>query len=171
VDWSLTTECTTPDQETSEKRPYAPQGATGRKLKLTLVSQSIVCIYHPTAANFGLQETINRPRDDPTGGRRVWCGAGYAVYRKDYSTAATIILLAGWKAFFSERVPCANAFRMSSSNSSFTTTSCSCASITLLAGIISWSGDSRPFKLSIIFMRDNACGLFTLHKEIKDRGN
>jgi hypothetical protein len=29
VDWSLTTECTLPDQETSERRPYAPQGATG----------------------------------------------------------------------------------------------------------------------------------------------
>jgi hypothetical protein len=29
VDWSPTTECTLPDQETSERRPYAPQGATG----------------------------------------------------------------------------------------------------------------------------------------------
>jgi hypothetical protein len=32
VGWSLTTECTPPDQETSERRPYAPQGATGGKL-------------------------------------------------------------------------------------------------------------------------------------------
>jgi hypothetical protein len=32
VDWSLTKECTLPDQETSERRPYAPQGATGSKL-------------------------------------------------------------------------------------------------------------------------------------------
>jgi hypothetical protein len=31
VDWSLTTECTLPDQETSERRPYATQGATGSK--------------------------------------------------------------------------------------------------------------------------------------------
>jgi hypothetical protein len=31
VDWSPTTECTLPDQEISERRPYAPQGATGSK--------------------------------------------------------------------------------------------------------------------------------------------
>jgi hypothetical protein len=36
VDWSLTTECTPPDQETSERRPYAPQGATGGKLNSLL---------------------------------------------------------------------------------------------------------------------------------------
>jgi hypothetical protein len=35
VDWLPTRECTLPDQETSERRPYAPQGATGRKLKKT----------------------------------------------------------------------------------------------------------------------------------------
>jgi hypothetical protein len=33
TDWLLTTECTPPDQETSERRPYAPQGATGGKQK------------------------------------------------------------------------------------------------------------------------------------------
>jgi hypothetical protein len=36
VDWSPTTKCALPDQETSEKRPYAPQGATGSKLKTKL---------------------------------------------------------------------------------------------------------------------------------------
>jgi hypothetical protein len=35
VDWSLTTECTPPDQETSERRPYAPQGATGVNYTVT----------------------------------------------------------------------------------------------------------------------------------------
>jgi hypothetical protein len=29
VDWSLTTECIPADQETSERSPYALQGATG----------------------------------------------------------------------------------------------------------------------------------------------
>jgi hypothetical protein len=29
VVWSLTTEFTPPDQETSERRPYDPQGVTG----------------------------------------------------------------------------------------------------------------------------------------------
>ena len=39
-------------------------------------------------------------------------------------------------------VYCANAFRTDSSNSSFTTKSCACASIEFLAEVISWSVDS-----------------------------
>jgi hypothetical protein len=41
-----------------------------------------------------------------------------------------------------ERVHCASASGIGSRNSSFTRKSCACASITFLAGIISWSVDS-----------------------------
>jgi hypothetical protein len=45
VDWSLTTECTPPDQETSERRPYASQGATGGKLtKLRFSEQTAIIV-------------------------------------------------------------------------------------------------------------------------------
>jgi hypothetical protein len=43
----------------------------------------------------------------------------------------------------SEKVHFANAFGMRSSNSSFATKSCACASITFLAGFVPWSVDSR----------------------------
>jgi hypothetical protein len=43
----------------------------------------------------------------------------------------------------SECVHCANAFRMDSSNTSFTTKSCPRTSIALLVGIISWPVDTR----------------------------
>jgi hypothetical protein len=42
-----------------------------------------------------------------------------------------------------ERVRCANAFRMGSSNSSFTTKSYACTSVAFLEGIISWSVGSE----------------------------
>jgi hypothetical protein len=59
VDWSPTTECTLPDQETSERRPYAPQGVTVTKLLLgatsfcTLYSE-VNCNFHFILASFRL---------------------------------------------------------------------------------------------------------------------
>jgi hypothetical protein len=44
VDWSLTTECPPPDQETSERRPYAPQGATGGKLTNGVYNIKVFCM-------------------------------------------------------------------------------------------------------------------------------
>jgi hypothetical protein len=50
VDWSLTTECTPPDQETSERRPYAPQGVTGGKLKLRSSEYDVKCVMNSSGS-------------------------------------------------------------------------------------------------------------------------
>jgi hypothetical protein len=87
---------------------------------------------------------IHRSRDDRSRGVVVF-------YWRCSGDCCWVILLAHTqrkhKAFRvprSERVHCVNALGMDSGNSSFATKSCACASITFLAGIISWSVDSMP---------------------------
>jgi hypothetical protein len=84
-----------------------------------------------------------------TGG--VWRGARTADSRLDYWTATgRSVSLSYYRTqtenikHFEERVV-SECFQMDSSNSSFTTKSCACASITFLAGIISWSVYSPAF--------------------------
>jgi len=47
-----------------------------------------------------------------------------------------------FRAAYSERVHCANAFRMSSTNSSLARKSCACRPIAFLEVFISWSADN-----------------------------
>jgi hypothetical protein len=77
----------------------------------------------------------------PAGGRGVWRGAGTVVGRSDSSTITH--KEQAFRGACSKPAHCANAFRMGSSNWSLTPTSCACAAIAFLAGIISWSVESN----------------------------
>jgi hypothetical protein len=100
--------------------------------------------------------TDHKSRDDPSGGVVLArCGGLLAIGGGCWPAIGRSNRLfchyTDWKheacrVACSERVYCANAFRMGSSNSPFTT-SCACASLAFLAGVISWSVDSSLFSL------------------------
>lgn len=79
-------------------------------------------------------------------------------YRREERTALgvsnriVLLLYTDWKhrtfqVACNEQVHCANAFRMGSSSPSFATKSCTCASITFQAGIITLSVDYNSYLL------------------------
>ena len=118
------------------------------------------------------QYTGNRARDDPTVGRRVWRGAGYAGCGKNYPISIgrgdrqfyccgqtkncclvskfPVRMLAGW--VLSTRQLPRNLERAHRSQ--------------FEAGIISWSVDSTYFKLLVVCTLDNDCGLYTLRTDV-----
>jgi hypothetical protein len=140
---------------------FEPATPTSERLQTYILDRAVTDVLQIQWANFSAMLFISvsyyspqTARRSPRGLGAVVSGAvrGTAGYREAYWTAIgrndrQLCYYTDWehqvfRVACSDRVHCANAFRMGSNNSSLTTRSYACASIAFLAGIMSWSVDS-----------------------------